>query len=112
LWVISLGYLTYGYLGALLALVAIILPPFLVLGISSIYGQIERQHWVPGLMRGIVLAIVAIQLTIGWVVVSQSRGDWRVWFIIIVAAVLAFGKRVPLLVILGVAGVIGYILFR
>jgi chromate transport protein ChrA len=95
----------------LLALVAITLPPLLVLGIESIYGQIERQHWVPGLMRGIVLAIVAIQLTVGWVVISQSRGDWRMWLIIVVAAVLALAKRVPLLVILGVAGVIGYILF-
>jgi chromate transporter len=111
LWVISLGYLTYGYLGALLALVAITLPPLLVLGISSIYGQIERQHWVPGLMRGIALAVVAIQLTVGWVIISQNRGDWRMWLIVVVAAVLALAKRVPLLVILGVTGVIGYILF-
>jgi chromate transporter len=112
LWVISLSYLTYGYLGALLALVAITLPPLLVLGISNIYGQIEHQHWVPGLMRGIALAVVAIQLTIGWVVISQSWEDWRTWLIVIVTVViLALAKRVPLLVILGLAGVIGYILF-
>jgi chromate transporter len=111
LWVISLGYVTYGYLGALLALVAITLPPLLVLLIESIYGQIERQHWVPGLMRGIALAVVAIQLTIGWVVISQSRGDWRTWLIVVVTGILALAKRVPLLVILGLAGVIGYNLF-
>jgi chromate transporter len=112
LWVISLGYLTYGYPGALLALVALLLPPLLVLLIESIYGQIERQYWVPGLMRGIALAVVAIELTIGWVVISQSRGDWRTWLIVVVTVgILALAKRVPLPVILGLAGVIGYLLF-
>src|SRR5574340_61707 len=40
LWVISLGYFTYGYVGALLALIAITIPPLLVLGIAAIYGRI------------------------------------------------------------------------
>src|SRR5690349_12332797 len=52
LWVISLGYLTYGYLGALFALIAITLPALLVLAISSGYSRIEHQTWVQGAMRG------------------------------------------------------------
>src|SRR5689334_8097381 len=44
LWVISLGYLTYGFLGAFLALVAITIPPFLVIPISAIYTRIEHQR--------------------------------------------------------------------
>src|SRR5437899_9311795 len=39
LWVISLGYLTYGLPGATLALIAITIPPFLVLAISAIYNR-------------------------------------------------------------------------
>jgi chromate transporter len=112
LWVISLGYLTYGYLGALLALIAITLPPLLVLVVANAYSQIERQRWVPGLMRGISLAVVAIQLTVGWAVISQDRGDWRTWLLVFSAAGLTFTKRVPLLVILCLAGLGGYLLFR
>src|SRR5579871_5903674 len=51
LWVISLGYLTYGYLGAALALIAIILPALLVLVVAAIYNRIKEQRWVEGLMR-------------------------------------------------------------
>src|SRR5437899_9079370 len=43
LWVISLGYLTYGYLGALLALIALTIPPFLVLAFSAAYSHLEAQ---------------------------------------------------------------------
>src|SRR5207245_10221560 len=43
LWVITLGYLTYGYLGAFLALIAIIIPAFLLLVISSGYTRIALQ---------------------------------------------------------------------
>src|ERR1700724_1167133 len=50
LWVISLGYLTYGYLGAVLALVAITLPPLLVLPVAAVYNRIQQQRWVEGLM--------------------------------------------------------------
>ena len=112
LWVVALGYLTYGYLGALLALIALTLPPLLVLVVAGVYGQIERQRWVPGLMQGIGLAVVAIQLTVGWAVISQDRGDWRVWLIVACSAALATIRRVPLLVILGLSGLVGYLLFR
>src|SRR5437660_12451784 len=46
LWVISLGYLTYGYPGALFALIAITLPALLVLVVSTGYAHIEQQTWV------------------------------------------------------------------
>src|SRR4029079_7506336 len=39
LWVISLGYLLDGLRGALLSLVAIVLPPLLVLGINCVYRR-------------------------------------------------------------------------
>src|ERR1700730_13925137 len=58
LWVISLGYLTYGPLGALLALIAITIPPFLVLAISAIYDRASKLSWVNALMRGVSLAVI------------------------------------------------------
>src|SRR5205085_4702564 len=41
LWVISMGYITDGYFGAFLALIAITLPALLVLVISAGYTRIE-----------------------------------------------------------------------
>jgi chromate transporter len=112
LWVISLGYLTYGYLGALLALVAIMLPPLLVLVISAVYGRIERQRWVQGLMRGISIAVVGVLLTVVWTIIRQPEVDWKGWLIGAAAFCLALSRRVNILVILGLAGAAGYVLYR
>jgi chromate transporter len=112
LWVISLGYLTYGYLGAILALVAITLPPLLVLGIAAIYGRIARQRWVEGLMRGISLAVVAITCSVCWTIIRQPGVDWTGWIIAAVAFALAMTHRVNIMVILALAGCAGAVLYR
>lgn len=112
LWVVSLGYLTYGYLGALLALIAITLPALLVLLVSAGYQRIERQRWVPGLMRGISLAVVGILLTVVWSIINQPGVDWRGWLIAAGAFGLAATRKVNILLILGLAGLVGYLLYR
>ncbi len=112
LWVISLGYLTYGYFGAALALLAIALPPFLVLVIAAIHARIAEQRWVEGLMRGISLGVVGISLTVAWTIIHQPGIDWTGWLIALAAFGLAFSRRVGLIVILLLAGVAGYVLYR
>ena len=112
LWVISLGYLTYGYFGAMLALIAIILPPLLVLGVAAIFARIERARWVPGLMRGISLAVVGITLSVCWTIIRQPGTDWMGWLIAVAAFALAATRRVPLIAILALAGLAGYLLYR
>src|SRR5256714_6771436 len=71
LWVICLGYLTYGYLGAFLALIAINLPALLVLVVSAGYTRIEKQAWVQGAMHGVSLAVVGLLITVIWTILSQ-----------------------------------------
>lgn len=112
LWVISLGYLTYGYLGAALALLAITLPALLVLGVAALHTRIERQRWVVGLMRGIALAVVGILLTVIWTIMHQAGSEWTGWVIAAVAFGLAIRRRVHLIAILGLAGLAGYVLYR
>ena len=112
LWVISLGYLTYGYLGACLALVAVTIPPLIVLATSAVYQSIEHQRWVPGFMRGISLAVVGILLTVVWSIIGRSGLDWTSLIIAVVAFGLALSNRVNIIVILGLAGVAGYLLYR
>ncbi len=111
LWVISLGYLTYGYGGAGLALLAITIPPFLVLGVSAIHSRIEHQRWVPGLMRGISLAVVAIMISVCGTIIDQPGIDWLGWLVAAATAGLAMA-RCNIVVILAFAGLAGYLLYR
>src|SRR5450759_3878150 len=45
-WSISLGYLTLGWLGAALAMLALSLPPLLALGVAAVYNRVERWQGV------------------------------------------------------------------
>ncbi len=112
LWVVSLGYLTYGFPGALLALIAITIPAFLVLAVSAGYTRIEHRTWVQGAMRGVSLAVVGLLLTVVWTILHQSGVDWKGLLIAGGAFGLALSRKVNILVILGLAGLAGYLLYR
>ena len=112
LWVVSLGYITFGLAGAALALVAVTLPALLVLVVAAIYARIERLRWVDGAMRGVSLAVVGIFLTVCWTIMRQPGIDWRGWPIAAGAALLVASRRVNLIVILAVAALVGLLLYR
>ncbi|HEV2581237.1 MAG TPA: chromate transporter [Ktedonobacteraceae bacterium] len=112
LWVISMGYLTYGITGALLALVAITLPALLVLAVSAGYTRIEHRPSVQGAMYGVSLAVVGLLLTVVWTILHQPGVDWRGLLIAAAAFGLALTRKVNLLLILALAGVVGFLLYR
>ncbi len=112
LWVVSLGYLTYGYLGAFLALIAITLPALLVLVVSAGYARIERQVWVQGAMHGVSLAVVGLLLTVVWTILRQPGVDWKGLLISVAAFGLALSRKVNIVIILSLAGLAGYLLYR
>lgn len=112
LWVISLGYFTYGYIGALFALIAITIPPLLVLVVSAGYARIEHRTWVQGAMYGVSLAVVGLLLTVVWTILHQPGVDWKGLLIAAGAFGLAASRKVNLLIILALAGVVGYFLYR
>ncbi len=112
LWVICLGYLTYGYLGAFFALIAITLPALLVLAVSAGYARIEQRPRVQGAMYGVSLAVVGLLLTVVWTIFNQPGVDWKGLLIAAGAFGLAISRKVNLLIILGLAGLAGYLLYR
>ncbi len=105
LWVISLGYFTYGYVGALLALIAMTIPPLLVLVVSAGYARIEHRRWVQGAMYGVSLAVVGLLLTVVWTILRQPGVDWKGLLIAAGAFGLAASRKINLLIILALAGV-------
>ena len=112
LWVISIGYLTYGFSGASLALVAIIIPALLVLAISAGYTRIEHRPSVQGAMRGVSLAVVGLLLYVVATILRQPGVDWKGLLIAAAAFGLAFSRKVNILVILSLAGLVGFLLYR
>jgi chromate transporter len=111
LWSISLGYLTYGWIGAGLALAALTLPTLLVLAVAAFYEKLERQQWVQNFTRGLALGVVGLALATTYILAQSVVTDLRGVIIAAAALALALTKRVPVIVILALAAVAGMVLY-
>jgi chromate transporter len=112
LWVISLGYFTYGILGAVFALIAITLPPLLVLVVAAQFGRIEKRRWTQGAMQGVSLAVLGLLVTVIWTILRQPGVDWKGLIIAAASLALSASHKVNLLIILILSGIAGYLLYR
>ena len=111
LWSISLGYLTYGWLGAALATIAVSLPPLLALVVSGFYSRIETRPVVQDFTRGLGLGVVGLTLAVALSLARASISDWRGVLIALVALGLAVSKKVPVIAILGLAAAAGCLIY-
>ena len=112
LWSISLGYLTFGWLGAGLALAALSLPPLLIVGVASIYDRMEKLPGVQNFSRGLALGVIGLTLTVALGLARTAIIDWRSVIIAVCALGLALSKRVPIILILVLAAVAGWLIYR
>ncbi len=109
LWVISLGYLTGGFRGAMLALIAISLPPLLVLMVDKLYRRVKDNPAVEGFVRGLSLAVIGV---FGMVLIGLMRNfgvDSRSVLIATIAIGLGLTRRVPVLGIIALAALVGIV---
>lgn len=111
LWVVALGYLIYGFLGAGLALVAIIIPPFLVLVLEAGYSRIEHKPLAQGVIRGVSLAVVGLLLVVVWAVLSGPEVGWKGVAIALGGFGLAYILRVNVVIVLALAALAGFVLY-
>jgi chromate transporter len=112
LWSISLGYLTYGWPGAALALGALSLPPLLTLAVAAFYNRIEKIPAVQDFTRGLSLGVIGLTLAVALGFTRTAITDWRGIAIAAAALGLALSKRVPVILILALGAVAGYLLYR
>ena len=107
LWLISLGYLTHGVAGSLMALTAIVLPPLLILVIERAYRKVHDHPAVSGFLRGLSLAIASI-LVVVLETLLRNTGIGPISFgLVAIAAMMAASGRVPIFAILSLAGLVG-----
>ena len=111
LWSVALGYLTFGWLGATLALAALSLPPLTILIVSAFFDRIEHQPRVQDFMRGLGLGVVGLTLAVAVMLAGSSIGDVRGVLVALGALALALSKRVPVLVILLLAAGAGWLMY-
>ena len=112
LWVISMGYLVDGLRGAALTLVAIALPPLLVLLlVHGIYRRWGHHPATQGFVRGLSLAVVGIYLVVLAAIMNSS--GWTSTNLTIMLGAIALGatRRVPVLLVLALAAIVGIALF-
>ena len=111
-WVLSLGYLTDGLRGALLALFAISLPPLLILLIERLYRRVSKHPAVEGFMRGMALALTGVFAVTLFNLLRASGLEIRIVLIALAALGLGATRRVPFAVIIGLAAVAGIVFAR
>lgn len=102
LYVVAIGYIVMGWLGAALALAAAILPPLLVLPLSGYLRPRLHRARINGLMRGLALtssglvASTSIQLLFGE---SGLVPPWELALVAVGAVAVLSGRVHPILII-------------
>jgi chromate transporter len=111
LWVVSLGYLTAGVGGAVLACIAMLIPPMFVLLVQHGHARVAHRPATHGLLDGVVLVIVGVSLIILAELLRANGFDLGTLFIVVVSATLAISRKAPVNLILVLAGMVGLALY-
>lgn len=107
LWVVSLGYLVGGLPGSLLALLAMTLPPLLILVVERAYRRVQHHPAAEGFVSGLSLAVAGV-FAVALLGIFHSAGlSVRTLTLALGAIALALTKRVPVPGIVGLAGAVG-----
>jgi len=107
LWVISLGYLTNGLTGSLLAVVAIVLPPLLAILVQRIYERIQHHPSVEGFMSGLALSVCGIFIVILSILLKSNGLSIKSLAVAGIAIGFAATKKIPIPAILALAAIAG-----
>lgn len=112
LWVVSLGYLMLGPWGSVAALLGILFPPFLIIGVDHLYGHVKHHPAVEGFVRGLNLAVAGVFAPIMVKLLIGSGVDNLKIAIVAGAFALGWIRRLPMGVILAVAAIVGALLSK
>ena len=112
LWVVSLGYLMLGPWGSIAAVVAILIPPFLVIGVEKLYQRVQHHPAVEGFVRGIMLAVIGTFATVLAKLLSSSGLDGLKVLLTLSAFGLGWLPRIPVVAIISFCGLVGFIAYR
>lgn len=114
LWLVSLGYLARGWIGAVLALIACSLPPLVMVPAAALARRSLLTPAFAGLVRGAALATAGLLVATGLSLIGSAplAVPWWQMGIALAALVLTYDGRLhPGVVVVGGA-VLGVLLAR
>ncbi len=112
LWTVALGYLVYGLEGALLAAVAITLPPLLILPLARLHGRLESSAAMVGFVRGFGLAVAGSVPVILLRVAGSYGYDAGAVLLLLGSFAALLSRRLPPVTVLAIGASAGILLYR
>jgi chromate transporter len=106
------GYAVAGIPGGLVAMIASILPPtIIILGITFILHRIRREAWVGNFVEGLTPAISVLMVFTAWKIFQKGGATgWQAWAIGAMSLVAMF-LNVPARIVVLIAGLVGIFFF-
>lgn len=112
LWVVALGVVTAGWWGAILATIAIVIPPLLIIPLGRLHGRFSDSPTVHGFTQGLALAVCA-SVPVVFLKLVSAYGVDLLSLVILVASVFGLAsRRIPLIVMLGLGAAGGALFYR
>jgi chromate transporter len=104
LYLASIGYMIYGWLGAFAAIVAIQLPGYLVIPVLKGYERVRHQRAVQGFIRGLTASSVGLMFAVAFNIGREALTGLVPWIVFLSTLALVFlAKRGLLLGMVGAA---------
>ena len=110
LYLASIGFMIYGWLGALASIAAIQIGGYFVLPVLKIYDRIRQWHSVQGFVRGLTAASVGLMFTVAYRVGREALLGPVPWIVFLVTLLLIFAARRGMLVGMVGAATLGLVL--
>ncbi len=110
---VFVGYSAAGWRGSLVATVAAILPPTIIMfTVAMIMSRLRGEQWVGGFVQGVTPALAAMMAVIAYDLLRDDWvGNWWVIGIAVVSLVAMLFKISPVIVLI-TAGTVGALFLR
>ncbi len=108
---VNVGGLQWALLGALLCLTGMVLPSSLLTLFATRWAHRNQRH--PGIRAfklGMTPLVVSLLLSTAWLLIApqvQAGASWRYWLFGVLAAIVLWRTRVPLLLLLLAGALLG-----
>lgn len=107
-----IGYAAAGISGGLVALLASILPPtVIILGVTLILHRLRREAWVANFVEGLAPAISVLMLFTAWKIFEKGGQTGPAGWVILLVSLIAMFLKAPERVVIIIAGLAGVFLF-
>jgi len=107
LYVASIAYMMFGLPGAVLSMVVIVLPSYLMIPLLHSYDRLRANLMVRNLTRGLASTAVGVLLATTWNLSRDSLSGPVSWIVLAAALALMLFTRLPILISLLLATGVG-----